>query len=555
MSNQSIIKGYYRWEKETPDAPFLRQPFGDKWEVYTWKEACGMARRIAAGLLSLGLREKAHIGLVSKNCREWIIADMAIQMAGYVSVPFYPTLTSDQLAEVLKLGDVDALFVGKMEVWDEMKKGVPDGLPLIAFPHYQGNSKVTEGFQWHDWLEKFAPWQGERALDPDSIWTIVFTSGTTGTPKGVVLKNEIDYPLEELLQKTNLLKISLTGDNVFFSYLPLNHIAERVIVENNCLKYGGTISFVENLDTFARNLQDTRPTVFFAVPRIWTKFQLGILAKMPQQKLDRLLRIPIVSGLVKSRIRKGLGLDRCRVQVTGAAPMPNEQKEWYRKIGIPISEGYGMTENCAVCTFITPDVIKPGSVGKAQYGSEIRIDGETGEILYKAPWNMAEYYNSPEKTAETLREGWLHTGDQGYLDDNGFLFITGRVKDTFKTSKGKFIVPAPLEFKFESNQDIEQICITGLGCPQPIALIFPSEIGLAKSSDQLKASLEKTLQEVNDALPNYQRISTIVITKEAWDVENGLLTPTLKVKRNKLYDRYRDLLVGWHELPENIVFE
>ena len=514
-----------------------------------------MARRLATGLHSLGLREKAHIGLVSKNCREWIIADMAIQMAGYVSVPFYPTLTSDQLAQVLELGDVDALFVGKVEAWEEMRKGIPAGLPTIAFPPYQGHSKVAEGHQWNDWLAQFDPMEGQTALDPDDIWTIVFTSGTTGTPKGVVLKNEIDHPLEELLKKTNLLKISTTGDNSFFSFLPLNHIAERVVVETNCLKYGGTVSFVESLDTFAKNLRDTRPTVFFAVPRIWTKFQLGILAKMPQQKLDRLLRIPIVSGLVKSRIKKNLGLDRCRVQVTGAAPMPNEQKEWYRKIGIPISEGYGMTENCAICTFITPDVIKPGSVGKAQHGSELRIDPDTGEILYKAAWNMAGYYNAPQKTAETLRDEWLYTGDQGFLDDEGYLFITGRVKDTFKTSKGKFIVPAPLEFKFESNPDIEQICITGLGCPQPVALIFPSEIGLAKTSEQLKASLEKSLEEVNQELPNYQRISTIVITREAWDVENGLLTPTLKVKRNKLYDRYRDLLMAWHEAPDSVVFE
>ncbi len=555
MTKQPIIKGYYHWERETPDAPFLRQPFGDRWEIYTWKEACLMARKLATGLHSLGLPEKAHIGLVSKNCREWIIADIAIQMAGYVSVPLYPTLTSDQISEVLRLGDVNALFVGKMEVWDEMKKGVPADMPIIAFPHYEGNSKVTEGFQWHDWMNQFDPMEGETVLNPADIWTIVFTSGTTGTPKGVVLLNEIDHPLEELIQSSNHLKISLEGDNAFFSFLPLNHIAERVIVETNCLKYGGTISFAENLDTFAKNLRDTRPTVFFAVPRIWTKFQLGILNNTPQKKLDRLLKIPIVSSLVKNKIRKALGLDRSRVQVTGAAPMPQEQKDWYNKIGIPISEGYGMTENCAVCTFLTAEEDKPGSVGKAQVGSVIRIDPETEEILYKAPWNMAGYYKAQEKTAETLKDGWLHTGDQGRLDEEGYLYITGRVKDTFKTSKGKFIVPAPIEWKFESNPDIEQICITGLGCPQPLALIFPSEIGLKKSDVELRASLEATLKKVNQELPNYQKISTIVITKEVWDVENGLLTPTLKVKRNKLYERYKDLLKAWHDHDATIIFE
>ena len=171
-----------------------------------------------------------------------------------------------------------------------------------------------------------------------------------------------------------------------------------------------------------------------------------------------------------------------------------------------------MTENCAICTFLDADEYKPGSVGKAQHGSVIKIDPETKEILYKAPWNMVGYYNSPDKTAETLKDGWLHTGDQGKLDEEGYLFITGRVKDTFKTAKGKFIVPAKIEKNFETNTDIEQVCIVGLGCQQPILLVYPSEIGLAKDKDALKKSLEKSLAAVNADLPNYQRVSTLVLS-------------------------------------------
>ena len=546
---------FYENEKKYANEPFLRQPFEDQWEVTTWAEAGHKARRLATGLKSLGLRDKAHIGLVSKNCREWIIADIAIMMAGYVSVPFYATLTSEQISEVLKLGDVDALFVGKLEVWDEMKAGIPEEMPVIRFPHYEGNSKVERGHDWHEFMAAHEPLQGNPSPDYDDIWTIVFTSGTTGTPKGVVQTWRTMDSTKIVMEHNNSLEVSHTGDNHFFSYLPLNHIAERVIVEMTALRYGGNISFTQDLAHFAKNLQDTRPSLFFAVPRIWTKFQMGILAKIPQKKLNTLLKIPIVSGIVKKKLLKGLGLDRTRGTLTGAAPMSEAQKEWYRSIGLYIFEGYGMTENCAISTTLDGKDIRPGSVGTARYGSEVRIAPETNEILYKAPWNMIGYYKDPEKTAETIKDGWLHTGDEGRLDDEGYLYITGRVKDTFKTSKGKFIVPAPIEWEFGHNSDIEQICIVGLGCPQPMALVVPSEMGNTKSKEELKASLEETLKEVNAKMPNYRKVSTIIITKDIWGVENGLLTPTLKVKRNVMNRRYRDLFMAWHEDVDSVVFE
>ncbi|MEM8886892.1 MAG: AMP-binding protein [Bacteroidota bacterium] len=546
---------FYKWEEQLRDQVYLRQPFGDRWEEYTWGETCQMARKLATGLKSLGLPEKSHIGLVSKNCREWIIADMAIMMAGYVSVPFYPTLTSKQIHEVIRLGDVAALFIGKMEVWEEMKKGVPEGMPIIAFPHYEGNSKVDEGEQWHEFINRFEPMQGQHYPDTDDIWTIVFTSGTTGTPKGVVLPYSILDSTSAVAEKTNALKVSFEGDNRFFSYLPLNHIAERVVVENTSFGYGGTISFVENLDTFAQNLRDARPTVFFAVPRIWTKFQMGVLAKMPQEKLDRLLKIPLLSSLVKRKIKASLGLDKARVTMSGAAPISQSLKAWYKKLGIFIAEGYGMTENCAICTNLDGKDSRPGSVGKAQALAEIKIDEDSGEILMKAPYVMKGYYKDPDKTAETLKDGWLHTGDQGHIDKDGYLFITGRVKDTFKTTKGKFIVPAPIEWKFEHNPDIEQICVMGLGCPQPIALAVASDIGKSKSPEAIRASLSDTLEEVNKELPNYQKVSSLVVVKDAWGVENGLLTPTLKVKRGAMNQKYQEHLLNWHENTDSIIFQ
>ncbi|NRB50232.1 MAG: AMP-binding protein [Saprospiraceae bacterium] len=546
---------FYHWEKTTPDAPFLRQPFGDKWEVYTWKEAGEMARKVATGLHSLGFPPKSHIGLVSKNCREWVIADLAIMMAGYVSVPFYPTLKADSVGQLIEAGDVKALFAGKLDDWEGMKDGVPEGMPVIRFPHYKGCSEIKEGTDWYEFMDQFEPMEGETTAELDDIWTIVFTSGTTGTPKGVVLTYGALQSTEQVIEDNNHLQVSLEGDNQFFSFLPLNHIAERVVVENTCFKYGGIISFAESLETFAKNLQETQPSLFFAVPRIWTKFQLGVLAKMPQKRLNLLLSLPIISGIVKKKLKAGLGMTNVRGCLTGAASIPESTKNWFRRLDIPIAEGYGMTENCALCSCLEAKDILPGSVGKALPGATIKIHPETKEILMKAPYVMRGYYKDAEKTAETIQDGWLHTGDQGRLDENGNLFITGRVKDTFKTAKGKFIAPAPIEWHFAQDADIEQICILGLGCPQPVALVVPSEIGMAKPKETLKEGLQSTLQQVNKQLPNYQKVSTIIVAKDAWSIENGFLTPTLKVKRNVLGQRYKDLLMSWHEDQEAVLWE
>ena len=555
MEQKTVLDYFYEQEKSIADRPFLRQPFGDRWEVYTWGETAQMIRKLATGLKSLGLPPKSNIGLVSKNCREWVIADLAIVLAGYVSVPLYATLTGEQIKEVLEIGEVKALFVGKLEVWEDMKKGVPQDMPIIAFPHYKGNSKVTEGEQWEEFINRFEPMAESPRPDLEDLWTIVFTSGTTGTPKGVMLKHKVVASLERNIREENHLRVSTDGDNRFFSFLPLNHIAERAVVELVCIFHGGEISFAESLETFAKNLRDTRPTVFFAVPRIWTKFQLGILEKMPQKKLNLFLNLPILSGIVKKKIKKGLGLDQARICVSGAAPIGQTLKEWYRKLDISISEGYAMTENCAVCTFLPGNVDRPGSVGKASMGVELKIDEDTGEVCMKADFVMSGYYNAPDKTDEMLRNGWLHTGDQGWINDEGYLYLTGRVKDTFKTSKGIYIVPAPMEWIYDANTDIEQVCILGLGMPQPMAVVALSELGKMKSKEALKDSMKETLAKANEGIKNDQKVSTIIIAKEAFSVENGLLTPTLKVKRNMMNIVYTNKLLSWHQSSEEVIWE
>ena len=556
-SNNKFKFNFYEWERRLKDKPFLRQPFGDKWEEYTWGETGQMARKLATGLKTLGLPPKSHIGLMSKNCREWIIADLAIYMAGYVSVPFFPNLNSKELQSLLQFGDVSALFIGKVNAWDEIKNGIPDDMPLIAFPHYKDCSKISEGHQWFDFIKKFEPQQGDFYPDRSDMWTIIFTSGTTGTPKGVVLDYQTNENTECLTTpEHNPLRVDFNGKNSFFSYLPLNHIAERIVVEFTCFRYGGTISFTESLETFAQNLGSVQPTVFFGVPRIYTKFQMGILSKFPQEKLNKLLSIPIVSSLLKMILKKKLGLSKAKSIVTGAAPMQESQRVWYRSLGVSITNGYGMTENCAICTQLPGEITdKPGSVGKAQPKVDIKIDSETGEILMRGPYVMKEYYNDPETTNNTIKDGWLYTGDRGRIDDEGNLYITGRVKDTFKTTTGEFVEPGRIEALFGDVTEFEQICVVGFGIASPILLAVPSEGANSIDKDTLKQQLSSKLESVNKDQVSHRKVSTIVIMKEAWTPDNGILTPTMKIKRVKIDEKFMSKYNEWHENSEAIIWE
>ena len=545
---------FYDWEQKLNNQPFLKQPYGNLWENYTWGEVGIMSRKLATGLKSMGLKNKSHVGLVSKNCREWIIADLAISMAGHISVPFFPTLKSHEIEKLLDFGDVDALFVGKLENWEEMKKGVRDDMPIISFPHYKNHSKILKGEKWFDFIERFEPQTENFQPKLNDVWTIIFTSGTTGDPKGVVLTYETLYNTKRITEDGNPLKVDFSGKNDFISYMPLNHIFERVVIEHTAFRFGGTISFVESLESFAKNLSDVQPTAFQGVPRIYSKFQEKILEKMPQKKLTSLLKIPIISWLVKRKLKNALGMSRVKAVVTGAAAMPLELLDWYKTIGIYITNGYGMTENCATCTNLNPyQPLGRGSVGKPTPGVDLKISDQ-GEILMKGPFILSEYYKNEEITKETLKDGWLHTGDKGHIDNDGFLYITGRVKDMFKTSKGKYIEPGVLESYFGKINDFSQICIVGLNCTQPILLAVPTEIAV-QNKDVVSEKLSKVLIDINEKLDNYKKISKIILVREDWVPENGMTTPTLKIKRAKIDEKFSPMYNNWEKSEKTVIWE
>lgn len=547
MTASSPLQKFLYWEKEIPDNIFLRQPINGIWKTWTWAEAGNECRRIATALHAMGIQPKSHIAILSKNCAHWVMADIAIMMAGCVSVPIYPSLSSHAIQPIIEHSDAVAIFIGKLDDYEEQKNGLPANIIKISFDTYG----INETYSWEKLIATNEPLTELPKWDYEQVFTIIYTSGTTGQPKGVMhtLKS-VDSALQEVLKFLNIKK---NGD--LFSYLPLSHIAERWAAEMNGLYQGSSISFAESLESFADNLQQTQPHSFLAVPRIWAKFREGILKKIPQKKLDLLLSIPIINSLIKKSIRKKLGLTRALNILSGAAPLSAELLLWFHKIDIHITQAYGMTEDGVYSHFETVKNGKPGSVGKPLPLLKTKITAE-GELREKSDGNMKGYYKEPQLTADAFdEEGYLKTGDIGEYDHEGFLFITGRVKDQFKTDKGKYIAPTPIELKISFNTDIENVCVVGMGIPQPIALITLSEEGKTKSKTAIEESIANTLSLVNATLENYERLEKAVIMKENWTVANGLLTPSLKVKRNQVEKIHQSFYPQWFNQKEKVIWE
>jgi len=541
---KSPLEMFYHWEKETPNKLYMRQPIGGEWHHWTWSETAIQVRKMAAYLKSLDLPANSKIATLSKNCAHWIISDLAIMMAGHVSVPLYPNLKAESITQILEHSEAKLLFVGKLDDFESMRPGVPKDLPCIAFPFYS-----EEGYPvWDDLIKDVEPMVDNVVREPNELATIIYTSGTTGMPKGVMHK----FYNFSFATSNAVPLLGLATEERFFSYLPLCHIAERLLVEMGSLYSGGMVSFAESLDTFAQNLADTKPTAFLGVPRIWTKFQQGILGKLPQKKLNVLLSIPLVSSLIKKKVKSGLGLQEARNIFTGAAPTPVSTLKWFERLGIPIQEAYAMTENCCYSHVTLNDGIKFGSVGKALPHCEVKLS-EENEILIKHVALMDGYYKEDKQTQETIKDGWLHTGDEGHIDAEGYLKITGRVKDLFKTSKAKYVAPAPIEMKLSANKNIEQVCVVGTGLPQPIALITLSEYGKSRPTADVYGSLETTIKIINPKFESHERLKKIVVLDKEWTIENNLLTPSMKIKRNEVERLYKDNYTSWYEKEGYIV--
>jgi long-subunit acyl-CoA synthetase (AMP-forming) len=279
---------------------------------------------------------------------------------------------------------------------------------------------------------------------------------------------------------------------------------------------------------------------------------------MAAPRLDRLLRLPIVGYFVRRRILRGLGLERVRVAFYGSAPTPVELIEWYRDLGLELLDAYGLTEVWAVSHLGTPGRLRPGWIGAPLPGIQHRLT-EKGEVLVRTPGCMLGYYNAPETTREVIDDdGWVHTGDRGEIDDENRLRITGRVKELFKTSKGKYVAPAPIENRLLAHFRIEQACVTGATMPQPFALLVLSAAARREAEaarEEVHSAMEALRSEINASLDPHERLQTCVVVAESWTVENGLLTPTLKLKRSAIEARYEGRVAGWYASGRDVIWD
>ncbi|GIU38267.1 AMP-dependent synthetase [Shewanella colwelliana] len=528
---KSPVDMLQHWVEQYGDNIYLRQPINGQYLDFSWREVQQKMQQIAGGLRHLGLQPGDKVAVLSKNCAEWFITDLALMHGGYISVPIYPTANADTIRYVLEHSEAKAIFIGKLDYWADQESGVGGDILRMAMPY----DTMPAQYQWETLLNLGQPLIDTAAPTAEQTMTLIYTSGSTGKPKGAIQT----FASYAWTCKAVVRDLKTDGEDRLLSYLPLAHITERVAIEGSSFYSGSRVAFVESLDSFVTDVQRAQPTVFFSVPRLWSLFQKNIIDKIGYRKLNFLLKVPIISGIVKKKIHQGLGLEHCHLLGSGSAPIPPSLIAWYHKIGLNISEAWGMTENSAYSIINHPfDARKIGTVGHAVEGCEIKM-ADTGELLVKSPGLMQGYYKQPEVSASSFdADGFFHTGDLCAIDSDGCVTITGRVKDNFKTSKGKYVAPVPIERKLAQDPHVELICVIGSGLPHPIALVQLSEGAALQPREEVRTSLKATLDSINPNLESHETVDAIVVVSEAWDVDNDVLTPTLKIKRHVLEAKF-----------------
>ncbi len=555
--NKLILDYVYDHEVAHPDRIYLTQPLGGgKVADFTWAQVLDQSRRMAAHLQSRDLPPGARVALLTKNCAHFVMAELAIWMAGYTTVAIFPTETAETIGYVLGHSEASLLFVGKLDTWEQQRPGVPAGLPCIAFPL----APKTEFDTWDAIVARTPPLVGLPQRAADDIAMLIYTSGSTGRPKGVIVNFESISRAGEGFARYLRESLGAEREGRVLSYLPLAHSMERSTGEAATLIDGNTrMFFAESLDTFLQDLQRTRPTTFTSVPRLWVKFQQGVFAKMPPAKLDRLLKIPLLGRIVAKKVLKGLGLDEVVMAFSGSAPLPPELIRWYGRLGLPLYEGYGMTEDNSYSHLSDEKHSEPGYVGVALPGVQVRLSPE-GEILIKSPGQFSGYYKQPELTAESFTaDGFFRTGDRGELRPDGMLKITGRTKELFKTAKGKYVAPAPIESRLLAHPMLELAMVSGVGRQAAYALVVLSEqlrprVGDAAVRSDVEQQLGALLKQVNAQLSDYEHLRMIVVAREPWTIENGCLTPTMKIKRSRIETEAEPLVARWYGESGSVVW-
>lgn len=523
MECQTLTEQLAHWAQECPERVWLRDLSEAGETTYSWSEAQEQVLAAAAAL-EKKLGSGQSMALLSKNRAHWVLADLAIIASGNISVPLFTTHTATTAEYILGFTETKVLFLGETSNWGAVKAVLPKDVLIITLPgvncdidHITWDSLVTAGSGDHP---------AHKASASDLI-SLVFTSGTTGMPKGVIQTHESNL----IPVRRGTEAFASREDSRFFSYLPLSHIAERQIVEYGSMVACGEIWFNESIETLLRDLPACKPNIFFGPPRVWEQLQQAVLGKVGgQEALDTLLEQDAEG--ISTMVLGGLGLTEVDYCLTAAAPTPPALIHWWEKLGLKLCEGFGQTE--AMSLIVTKvDDRRIGSIGKPISGVEVKIS-DIGELLIRAEGCTPGYYQQPEKTAELWQNGWLHTGDKAYVDDDGFIFITGRVKDYFKTIQGKFVAPPPIEGMFANNSHAEQQCLLGRGFSKTVMVTVLSEAAKGLDRQVVEASVLDTIASINTEVEKHARIGAVIISSEHWTIENEILTPTLKIRRERV---------------------
>ena len=511
--------------KNKPNDTWLHQPTNGVWKSYTIAEVIDEGSRVANNLLKQGIEPGDRVAILAKNSYAWLAADFGMMLAGIIPVPIYSTASSDTIDYVIEHSESKLCFVGKLDDCSAAQSSLAN-IPVITFPDANGQYAGAQG--WQSVLDASTPLDSYHEPKADDMATIVYTSGSTGKPKGVLLTHG---NLGAASVETRNRMVGGDERHRMMSYLPLAHITERSVVAMTSLYGEVELFFSEGLETFVDELHHCQPTDFISVPRLWAKFQAKVLSQIPDDQLQEMLAGD-GGDAVAAAIRDKLGFGACKNYGSGSAPISPALLAWFHRIGVDIAEGWGMTETSGLACSNQPFTVEGmGTIGTPIGCNEMKISDE-GEVLIRGAAIFKEYYKNPAATKESFIGDWFRTGDKGVIDKNGAFSITGRVKEQFKTAKGKYVAPVPIESRLATNSLIEQVCVLGAGRPAPMAIVVLNDQGLSK--DQIKANLERTLEAVNEQLESHARLDRIAISNTTWDVENDLLTPTMKLKRDKI---------------------
>ena len=551
----------------------LRHKVDGAWRTISWKQYGEDVRRAGRALMHLGVPFGGRVAITGPNRPEWVIGALGAMVCGAAAAGIYTTSTAEQVAYIAAHAEAPVLLVHDHKQLQKFRQS-KDKLPALKHIVLMvGEPKAPDEMTWAQFLA-LADKTPDSALDerfkaitPETIGSLIYTSGTTGNPKAVQISHKNVAFAGEALKGV----LELGPSDKLLSYLPLSHIAEQMLTVHGPIVHGIEISFCENLDELPAYLRDVRPTLFFGVPRVWEKMQgkmieagkqaqglkkkiaawarsVGLRAGYARQRGESLpFGYGLAHKLVFSKVRERLGFDRLRFGVSAAAPISKATLEFFLSLDIPVYEVYGMSEVTGASTISTPEAFRTGTVGKTMPGTEIKIAGD-GEILMRGPHVFAGYLKDEAATREALDDdGWLHSGDVGEFDADGYLRMTDRKKDLFKTSGGKYIAPQPIEGLLKAIPGVGQAVVVGEGRKYAVALLTldPEACkALGKSASELASDgmhvreLEAAVQKVNAGLAPYETIKRIRVLPHDFSVETGELTPTLKVKRKVVAQKY-----------------